>query len=129
MALVDPGKFDGLARYAVIQLGYQAGGSVYGRAAELGRVVRFTFFDDEDLSLGEMLATARRLRQRTGRSVVIMLRRAPDPAAPAKVESEGYRITFSITPRQTRDFLAATTHLVSYGPAQTDENYDVYLLR
>jgi len=156
--------------YAVVQLGYQAGGGVYGRAAELGRllhrpdlrraivmsnpdvmvealgyyapnpiwlvrqrtlgrVVRFTFFDDEDLSLGEMLATARQLRQRTGRPVVIMLRRTLDPAAPAKVESEGYRITFSVTPRQIRDFLAATTRLASYGPAQTDENYDVYLLR
>ncbi len=111
-------------------LGYYAPNPIWLlRQRTFGRVVHFTFFADEDLSLGEMLATARQLRQRTGRSVVIMLRRAPDPAAPAKVESEGYRITFSVTPRQARDFLAATTHLVSYDPAQTDENYAVYLLR
>ena len=111
-------------------LGYYAPNPIWlVRQRTLGRVVCFTFFDDEDLSLGEMLATARQLRQRTGRPIVIMLRRTLDPAAPAKVESEGYRITFSVTPQQTRDFLAATTRLASYGPAQTDENYDVYLLR
>jgi hypothetical protein len=156
--------------YAVVQLGYQAGGGVYSRAADLGRllhrpnlrraivmsnpdvmvealgyyapnptwllrqrtfgrVVRFTFFDDRDLSLGEMLATARRLRHRTGRPVVILLRRTLDPAAPAKVEDEGFGITFSFTPQQTRDFLAATTLLARYDPAQVDESYDVYRLR
>jgi hypothetical protein len=156
--------------YAIVQLKYQAGGGVYSRAADLGRllhrpdlrraivmsnpdvmvealgyyapnptwllrqrtfgrVVRFTFFDDRNLSLGEMLATARQLQHRTGRPVVILLRQTLDPAAPAKVEDESFGISFSVTPEQTRDFLSATTLLARYDPVQVDESYDVYLLR
>jgi hypothetical protein len=99
------------------------------RQRKFGRVVRFTFFAERDLSLADMLATARQLRERTGRPVVMLLRRPLDPAAPTRTEPDGPGLTFSTTPAQVVEFLAATTRLARLAPTQTDENYDVYLLR
>lgn len=99
------------------------------RQHRFGRVVRFTFYPDKDLSLSELLAEAQSVKRRTGRPVVIVIREHLDPARAAKIGDEGYQITFSTTPAQVRDFFAATRRIARFGPAQMDEDYDVYLLR
>lgn len=99
------------------------------RERHAGRVVAFTQAAERDVTLAEMLATARSLHARTGLSVLILLQVRLDPAAPGQTWEEGYLGTFSTTPADVRVFQAATRRLASFAPAITDESYDVYLLR
>lgn len=99
------------------------------RERQWGRVVAFTKAAERDVTLAEMLATARALRVRTQRPVLILLQVRLDPAAAPKTWDEGYLGTFSTTPSDVRAFLAATRRLASFAPAVTDESYDAYLLR
>ncbi|KQU62097.1 hypothetical protein ASG67_02910 [Sphingomonas sp. Leaf339] len=111
-------------------LGYYAPNPTWlVRQHQFGRVVRFTFYPDKDLSLGELLAEAQFVRRQTRRPVVIVIREHLDAGRAAKIGDEGYQITFSTTPAQVHDFFAATRRIARFGPAQMDEDYDVYLLR
>lgn len=97
------------------------------REARFGRMVHFTLHRRPNLTLADMLAVARDLRGRTHRPVVIALSHYLDANRPTRV-TDGYETTFSTTPDQVRAFRAATRLLVQFGPAQTDESYEVYLL-
>lgn len=99
------------------------------RPHRFGHVVGFTKANAYDLHLGRILADARAVRARTGRPVVIVTQLRLDPGAPPQTWSQGYLGKLSTTPAEVRAFLAATRPLARFAPAQTDESYDVYLLR
>ena len=99
------------------------------RERHWAQVVAFTKAAERDVSLGEMLATARALHSRTRRPVLILLQVRLDPTAAAQTWEEGYLGTFSSTPTDVRAFLTATRRLARFDPAITDESYDAYLLR
>ncbi|MEO7177703.1 MAG: hypothetical protein ABIW83_02555, partial [Allosphingosinicella sp.] len=98
------------------------------REQRFGTVPLFTRRARVDLSLDDYLADARALRARTGRPVVILMMHRFDPAQPPFRLREVYAWDFSADPTQVRRFQAATRRLASFGPAVTDESYDVYLL-
>ena len=98
------------------------------RARRFATVVRFTKDDRRVLTPDDYLADARALKVRTGRPVLIVLqnRLSADRATRTK---EAYVWVFETTPDQVRRFEAATQRLARFGPAVTDESYDVYVLR
>jgi hypothetical protein len=98
------------------------------REQRYGNDVHFTRKAKLDLTLGDVLTSARRLRQGSGRSVVILLSYKIDPSLPAKVYKEAYTWTFSITPEQARAFQLATRLLKYRPPAGTSEGYYVYVM-
>ena len=98
------------------------------RQSTFGSVVKFARSVKLDLSLGDLLATARSLSVAQDKAVLILMEPRLDADQPAHVVDDGYGRIFRITPDEVRDFLAATTLLKRFGPAQTDETFDVYLL-
>ena len=98
------------------------------REQKLGHVVRFTRHVRRDLSVDDYLRDARLLQARTGRPVVILFQRHIDEAKGPFSIAEVYIWTFSGDPEQVRRFQAATRRIARFGPAITDESYDVYLL-
>lgn len=98
------------------------------REQKYGAVVRFTAHARTDLKLDDILTDARRIAAETGKKVVVVLQHRLDPTAPPRRYAEGYLGFFYTDPDQERRFLSATRLLASFGPAITDERYDVYLL-
>lgn len=78
-----------------------------------------------NLSLDDILSTARMLHACTGRPVAILMQRPPRPGEDVTVPSV-YNWTTLITPTMTRRFSAATQFIARFGPAETDESYAVY---
>ncbi len=110
-------------------LPYYADNPVYLlRNQRFGHVVHFTKNARLELSLSEILADAQRIARETGKPVVIALRYQPDPNGPERSVREGYLGTYYTDGEQDRRFLEATRLLARFGPAITDESYDVYLL-
>ncbi len=108
---------------------YYLGNDTYlMRERRFGNVVRFTKHAQLYLTLDDLLATARRVAADTRRPVLILLAERLDPSAPAQVRKEGYNWELSTTPEQVFAFQAATHLLARFGPAQTDESFDVYRL-
>jgi hypothetical protein len=99
------------------------------REQRFGQVVRFTAKNIRiDIRLDDILDDARKLAGRTARPVVIVLRHGIDPDAPPRWSTEPYVGRFITDPDQVRRFLAATRRLAAFGPAKSDETYEVYLL-
>lgn len=98
------------------------------REQRYGDVVHFTRKAQRELSLGDVLANARRLRQETGRPVVILLAHEIDPSLPARRIAEGYDWTFTVTPEQARAFQMSTRLLKHRAPAETLEEYYAYVM-
>lgn len=98
------------------------------RERKWGRVVRFTWHAQIELTLDDILATARRLHAATGRPVVIVVQQALDPAAPPIHLPDGYNTFLNLDPASIRRFLGATHRIASFGPVMGDESYEVYLL-
>ena len=98
------------------------------REQRFGRVVKFTKAAQLRVTLGDVLATARRIAAETGQPVLILLAERLDASAPAQLRREGYNWEFATTPEQVLAFQAATRLLARFGPAQTDESFDVYRL-
>lgn len=98
------------------------------REQKYGAVVRFTNDARLEMRLDDILADARRIAGETGKPVVILLKYRIGGNAPPRRYAEGYLGHFSTDPDQERRFLAATRLLAQFGPAITDESYDVYLL-
>lgn len=98
------------------------------RARRWGQVVPFRKQYAHQLRLADLLSTARTLRARTHRPVVIVLQSKLDPAQ-ARHISWGYLGTMKTTPQEVNAFAASTALLQSFGPVRTDESYDAYLLR
>jgi hypothetical protein len=98
------------------------------REKRYGNVVHFTRKAQLELSLGDVLTNGRQLRWETRRPVVILLAHEIDPSLPTQVEKEGYNWTFTITPRQARDFQLSTRLLQHRRPSETSEEYYAYVL-
>jgi hypothetical protein len=98
------------------------------REQRYGNVVHFTRNAQLELSLGDVLTNGRRLRQETGRPVVILLSHEIDPSLPAQIFTEGKNWTFIITPEQARAFQLSTRFLKHRAPAETVEEYYAYVM-
>jgi hypothetical protein len=98
------------------------------REQRFGRFVYFIRRVRTDLTLDDYLTDARALQARTHRPVVILLKiRLDRQATPFRIH-EVHIWNFTGTSEQIRRFQAATRMLARFGPAVTDESYDVYLL-
>ena len=115
--------------YLVEAVPYYLGNDTYLiRERRFGNVVRFTRTAQLRVTLDDVLATARRIAAETRRPVLILLAERLDASAPARLRREGYNWEFATTPEQVLAFQAATRLLARFGPAQTDESFDVYRL-
>lgn len=99
------------------------------REQRWGNWVRFTKKVRQDLTPDDFLRDARIIRARTGRPVVIVFEHRLDPNRRLYRKKNVHVWRFSANPDQVRRFLARTRKLASFGPAITDERYDVYVLR
>ena len=99
------------------------------REQRWGDWVRFTKKVRQDLTPDDFLRDARILRARTGRPVVIVFEHRLDPNQRFYRKTNVHVWRFTADPGQVRRFLAGTRKLASFGPAITDERYDVYALR
>jgi hypothetical protein len=97
------------------------------REQRFGRVVRFTRSARMEISLEDILSTARRLRQETGKPIVILLSTPLDPDR-ARSYREGIGWTLNTTPPQVHAFRASTRLMKHFGPALSDEMFDAYVL-
>ena len=108
---------------------YVANPTYFIREKRFGKVAHFTRQAQMDLSLGDVLANAVRLRRETGKPVVILLRAPADPSLPTKEYDEGYGWKMTVTPDQAQAFQHATRLLGHYsGLAGSGEDYDIYAL-
>ena len=98
------------------------------RQSQFGSVVKFSKSVRLDLNLGDVLAAAKTLAAHSGEPVLILMEEALEPGQATQVVDDGYGRTFTITPAEVQAFLANTKRIAHFGPAQTDETYDVYQL-
>lgn len=94
--------------------------------SQYGNVSSYSRSQKLDLSLGDILVTARRLHSETGNPIVILLHQALDRPYADMRFPWGFR--FSWTEADLTQFRRETTRLASLRAAASDENYDVYLL-
>jgi hypothetical protein len=94
------------------------------RQSRFGEWAPFSKIGRNRLTLEAILADARLLHGRTGRPVVIALQK---PIAEDGVHQVMFQNRTVITPEGRRRFLTETRHIASLRPAQTDEEYDVFL--
>lgn len=116
--------------HLVEALPYYVSNRLYlARDRRFGSVVIFSRKGKMDSDLGETLRLARELRDTTGVPVIILLAYRLDEIMPDRIYDEGkdWR-TFRASAAQIRDFREATTMVRRFGPARTDESFDVYLL-
>jgi hypothetical protein len=112
--------------YLAEPLPYYVANPVYlMREARFDTVVHFTRHARLQLSLLDVLNTARTLNCKTGRPVLILL---DHPLLPGgeQIDREGYDWTFSMSPDQVLAFQASTQLIRHFGPVTGDETYDVY---
>lgn len=94
------------------------------RQSRFGTWAPFSKAGRDLLTLDDILANARLLRDHTGRPVVIALQRPIGEDGDFQVMFQNRTV---ITPEGRQRFLAAVRPIVSLRPAQTDEEYDVYV--
>ncbi len=99
------------------------------REQRFGNVVHFTRKAQLNLTLGDVLSDGRRLQQKTGKPVVILLSHPINPSLPGQVYREGYNWTFSITPEQARAFQSSTQFLKYRPSSGTSEDYYAYAMK
>jgi hypothetical protein len=97
------------------------------REQRFGNVVKFTRHARLRLDLDDILADARRLHRDTGKPIVILLKQKIDPSQPSRAYREGLNWELVTTPAQVRAFQAATRHVAGFGPALSDESFEVYV--
>jgi hypothetical protein len=115
--------------YLVETLPYYVSNPTYLiREQRYGNIVRFTRKARLDLSLDDILATARYLRQETGGPVLILLSHKVDLSLPAQIYGEGFNWRFIVTPEQAQAFQSSTRLLGHFAPVQVDEVYDAYVM-
>lgn len=98
------------------------------RQDAFGSVVKFSRSVKSAVTLGDVLAAARSLRQSERAPVLILLNHRLDEIVPDRLYSEGYDWTFQATTDQIHDFRNATELIARFDRAKTDETYDVYEL-
>jgi hypothetical protein len=99
------------------------------REQRWGNWVHFSRKVRQDLTPDDFLADGRILRARTGRPVVIVFEHRLDPNRRLYRKKNVHVWRFSANPEQVRRFFAGTRKLASFGPAISEESYDVYRLR
>ena len=115
--------------YLVEPLSYYAPNPVYLMRQQIwGPLVIYTNHARLDLSLDDVLQTARRLHEQRHAPVLILLPHPLRQDGPLIVR-EAYNWVFRTTPEQVARFQAATTPLRTFGRAMTDETYTVYELQ
>jgi hypothetical protein len=97
------------------------------REGRFGHWVKFAKNARLSIDLDDILAAAKTLRMESGKPILILLRQKLD-LSKSQIYHEGYNWTLLTTPDQVSDFLTTTRHLVRFGPAISDETFDVYLL-
>src|SRR5579872_4673541 len=113
--------------YLVEPLPYYISNPTYlMRENRYGNVVHFTRHARLSISLGDILATARMLHQQTGKPIIILLEHRLHDVASALMDTEGYEWVLTVKPDDIRSFLESTQFIMSFGPAMTDETFDVY---
>jgi hypothetical protein len=80
----------------------------------------------KSLTLDDFIADARMLHGRTGRKVVIALAYPLETMEPGRYDVM-YKDYTLITPGNRQRFLAQTRKVGSLRPAQTDEEFDLYV--
>ena len=98
------------------------------RERAFGKVFLRSRDDRRHITLDTILGDAARLREQSGRPVVILLLAALD-RTPMGSQAVLYRDTTTFTPDGVERFKAATHLLARLRPAITDEAYDVYVYR
>ena len=99
------------------------------REGRFGNVVVFSRSAILTLTVADVLANARKLRDASGRPVVILMSEKLDPSSPARSVRWGYNWRLTTSAPDIRAFLSAT-RLVGQlrPPCCTDESFDVYVL-
>lgn len=98
------------------------------REGRFARTPTFSYAAQTTMTVGQLLSAARALNAGTGRPVVIVMAERLEPDMTAGVRERGYYGPLRIEPAEVRAFLGATRRLARFGPATTDESYDVYVL-
>lgn len=98
------------------------------REHRFGDLAFFTRRAQQDLSMSDMLATARRLSAAEHQPIVVLLSMPLDPARQEQTLTEGYGDRFRTTAPQTAEFLKASCTLGRFRHAETDEAYDAYVV-
>lgn len=115
--------------YMVEALPYYVDNPLYLlRRQRVGRIVIFSRAGKLTTTLGEILETGRDLRKTTGAPVIILLAHRLDQVVPNQVYREGYNWSFTASADEIKNFTFATKRIARFGPAATDETYDVYVL-
>ena len=124
----------GVPEVMVEPLRYYATNPTYlMRQHRFGAVTRFTRQSDRHLTLGGILAAARRLRRTSGRPVVLLIQYPLTRDTGEQWWDEGILGDVHVRPGEAAAFLDATRPLMAplpllrYGPF--DESYGVYLLK
>jgi hypothetical protein len=117
--------------YLVESLPYYIPNKTYlMREERFGNVVKFTRNARLDLGLGDILQTARKLREDQHVPVIILLSQRLDAIAAPVVVPESYNWHLTITAAGLAEFREATELLKRFGPVTgSDETFDAYLLK
>ena len=107
---------------------YLANPTFFLRKQKFDQVAAFTRSGKLSVTLGEILDQSRLLRKTTGTPVVILLAHKLEEITPGRRIPEGYNWTFEASADQLAAFSAATRRIARFGPADTDESFDVYVL-
>jgi hypothetical protein len=99
------------------------------RENRFGRIPVFTKTGQLDLSLAQILATARKLQADTQRPVVILMQQSINTSQPDTTYSEAYDWQLIATRAMVADFLANTQRIASFPPLRGNEGFDVYTLK
>jgi hypothetical protein len=99
------------------------------REHRFGKVPHFSRSGKLDTNLGEIIQVSRELLQTTSSPVIIILSHRLGNIVPDHPYKEGLNWTFQASSNQILEFLSSTELIASYGPAETNETYDVYLLK
>jgi hypothetical protein len=116
--------------YLVEALPYYLPNRVYlMREQRYSAIVKFAKTAQLNLSLSDIIGNARRLRAQSGSPVIILLQAHLDDPKNIEEVREGYDWILTTTPDGIRAFQKETTLLARFGPAASDETFDVYELR
>lgn len=112
-------------------LPYYASNPLYlSREGRYQKFVRLTRENKQELTLGEMLETARSLKQQEQKPVLIALGHFDlFQQPPPYVRGESYGKRFTWTKQDLEDFCASTVKLAEFKQDVENERYEVYLLR
>jgi hypothetical protein len=117
--------------YLLEALPYYAENRMYlPRENRFGTTVSWTTATKAELSLGELLASARRLRAIDARPILMVLGHGDVAESHPHGEIRySYGRTFSWSEDELADFSRSTSRIVAFNAAYTDENFRVYELK